>query len=217
MPESLELEVVGLVADVKNAALQKDAEPAFYFSFRQFAYRSMNVVVRAESEDGALPAKLREAVWSLDPDLPVSSMRPLEADLEEAVASERFVLSALGAFALLALALAAVGTYGVLSCAAAERKREIAIRMALGARPVEVKNDLLGRGLLLACAGIALGGAAAWILGSYLESFLFGISAHDPLAFGVSALVLVATALAASYVPAHRASKADPWSTLRSE
>jgi ABC-type antimicrobial peptide transport system permease subunit len=217
MPESLELEVVGLVADVKNAALQKDAEPAFYFSFRQFAYRSMNVVVRAESEDGALPAKLREAVWSLDPDLPVSSMRPLEADLEEAVASERFVLSALGAFALLALALAAVGTYGVLSCAAGERKREIAIRMALGARPVEVKNNLLGRGLLLACAGIALGGAAAWILGSYLESFLFGISAHDPVAYGVSALVLVATALAASYVPAHRASRADPWSTLRSE
>jgi predicted permease len=217
MPESLELEVVGIVADVKNASLQSDPEPAFYFSFRQFAYRSMNVVVRSESEDGALPAKLRDAVWSLDPDLPVSSMRPLEADLEEAVASERFVLVALGAFALLALALAAVGTYGVLSCAAGERKRELAIRMALGARPAAVKNDLLGRALLLAGCGIAIGAAAAWILGSYLESFLFGISARDPLSFGVSALVLVATALAASYVPAHRASKADPWSTLRSE
>ena len=115
------------------------------------------------------------------------------------------------------LALAAVGTYGVLSCAAGERKREIAIRMALGAMPGSVKNDLLGRGLFLAATGIAIGAAAAWILGSYLESFLFGISARDPLSFGVSALVLVVTALAASYVPAHRASRADPWSTLRSE
>ncbi len=217
MPESLELEVVGLVADVKNASLQNEAEPAFYFSFRQFAYRSMNVVVRAEAEDGALPAKLREAVWSLDADLPVSAMRPLEADLEEAVASERFVLVALGAFALLALALAAVGTYGVLSCAAGERRREIAIRMALGARPATVKHALLGRALVLASAGVVLGGATAWLLGSYLQSFLFGVSAHDPLAFGVSALVLIATALAASYLPARRASRADPWSTLRAE
>jgi ABC-type antimicrobial peptide transport system permease subunit len=144
-------------------------------------------------------------------------MRPLDADLEEAVASERFVLTALVAFAVLALALAAVGTYGVLTCAASERKREIAIRMALGARPAAVKHDLLGRGLLLATAGIALGAAAAWLLGRYLESFLFGISAHDPLAFGVSALVLIATALAASYLPARRASLDDPWTTLRSE
>ncbi len=217
LPESLELEVVGVAADVKNASLRSPTEPAFYFSFRQFAYRSMSVVVRSEVEKAALAPRLKEVVWGLDADLPVSAIRPLEADLEEAVASERFVLVALAAFALLALALAAVGTYGVLSCAAGERKREIAIRVALGARPSSVKHDLLGRALLLACAGIALGGAAAWLLGSYLESFLFGISAHDPLAFGVSALVLVATALAASYLPARRASRADPWSTLRAE
>jgi ABC-type antimicrobial peptide transport system permease subunit len=97
------------------------------------------------------------------------------------------------------------------------RQKEIAIRMALGARPAAVRHDLLGRALLLSAAGIALGGAAAWLLGSYLESFLFGISARDPLAFGVSALVLILTALAASYLPARRASMADPWSTLRSE
>ena len=217
MPESLELEVVGIVADVKNASLQNEPEPAFYFSFRQFAYRSMNVVVRSEGEEAALAPRLKEAVWSLDSDLPVSAMRPLEADLDEAVASEKFVLVALGAFAFLALALAAVGTYGVLSCAAGERRREIAIRMALGARPASVKHALLGRALLLACAGIVLGGATASLLGSYLQSFLFGVSAHDPLAFGVSAVVLVATALAASYLPARRASRADPWSTLRAE
>jgi predicted permease len=217
MPESLELEVVGIVADVKNASLQNEPEAAFYFSFRQFAYRSMNVVVRSQADEAELAPALKEAVWGLDADLPVSAMRTLEADLEEAVASERFVLVTLAAFALLALALAAVGTYGVLSCAAGERKREIAIRMALGARPAAVKHDLLGRALLLASFGIALGGAAAWLLGSYLQSFLFGISAHDPLAFGVSALVLVATALAASYLPARRASRADPWSTLRAE
>ena len=217
MPESLELEVVGIVADVKNASLQNEPEPAFYFSFRQFAYRSMNVVVRSEAEEAALAPRLKEVVWSLDADLPVSEMRPLEADLEQAVASERFILVALAAFALLALALAGVGTYGVLSCAAGERRREIAIRMALGARPAAVKHALVGRALLLACAGIVLGGATAWLLGSYLQSFLFGVSAHDPLAFGVSAVVLVATALAASYLPARRASRADPWSTLRAE
>ncbi|HEY7699870.1 MAG TPA: ABC transporter permease, partial [Vicinamibacteria bacterium] len=217
MPDSLELEVVGVVADVKNTSLQSEAEPAFYFSLRQFAYRSMNVVVRSQSDDAALAPRLKDAVWSLDPDLPVSAMRPLEADLEEAIASERFVLVALGAFAFLALALAAVGTYGVLSCAAGERRREIAIRMALGARPAAVKHDLLGRALLLASSGIALGSAAAWLLGSYLESFLFGVSAHDPFAFAVSAVVLVATALASSYLPARRASRADPWAILRSE
>jgi hypothetical protein len=217
MPESLELEVVGIVADVKNASLQNEPEPAFYFSFRQFAYRSMNVVVRSDAEGATLAPALKEVTWGLDADLPVSAVRTLEADLNEAVSSERFVLVALAAFALLSLALAAVGTYGVLSCAAGERKREIAIRMALGARPAAVKHDLLGRALLLASAGIALGGAAAWLLGSYLESFLFGVSARDPLAFGVSALVLIVTALAASYLPARRASRADPWSTLRAE
>ncbi|MGH9388276.1 MAG: FtsX-like permease family protein, partial [Vicinamibacteria bacterium] len=217
LPESLELEVVGVAADVKNASLQNDPEPAFYFSFRQFAYRSMNVGVRSDNEESALAPRLNEDVWSLDPDLPVSAVRPLEADLDEAVASEKFVLVALGAFAFLALALAAVGTYGVLSCAAGERRREIAIRMALGARPASVKHALVGRALLLAGAGIVLGGTAAWLLGSYLQSFLFGVSAHDPLAFGVSAVVLVATALAASYLPARRASRADPGSTLRAE
>jgi predicted permease len=217
MPESLELEVVGVVGDVKNTSLQREPEPAFFFSYRQFAYRSMNVVVRSGGEDPALAPRLKDSVWSLDGDLPVSAMRPLEADLQEAVASERFVLVALAAFALLALALAAVGTYGVLSCAAGERRREIAIRMALGARPAAVKHDLLGRALLLALLGIGFGGAAAWLLGTYLESFLFGVSARDPLAFGVSALLLLSTALAASYLPARRASKADPWATLRSE
>jgi ABC-type antimicrobial peptide transport system permease subunit len=217
MPPSLELDIVGMVGDVKNSSLQEDAEPAFYFSFRQFAYRSMNVVVRSEEEPKALAARLKDAVWSLDADLPVSGLRPLQADLEQAVASERFVLVSLVAFALLALALASVGTYGVLSCAAGERKREIAIRMALGAPPAEVKRELLGRALVLAFAGVGLGAAAAWLLGSYLESFLFGISARDPLAFGVSAAALIGTALAASYVPASRASRADPWSTLRSE
>jgi predicted permease len=217
MPNSLELEVVGLVGDVKNSSIQEEAEPAFYFSFRQFAYRSMNVVVRSGEEPFALAAPLKDAVWSLDADLPVSGLRPLESDLEQALASERFVLVALVAFAFLALALASVGTYGVLSCAAGEREREIAIRMALGAPPAGVKRDLLGRALFLALAGCGLGAAAAWLLGSYLESFLFGISARDPLAFGVSATVLLVTALAASYLPASRASRNDPWSTLRSE
>ncbi|MGH9322376.1 MAG: ABC transporter permease [Vicinamibacteria bacterium] len=217
MPESLELEVVGVVADVKNSSLQADPEPAFYFSFRQFAYRSMNVVVRSETEGEALAPRLKEEVWRLDPELPVSEMRPLEVDLERAVAAERFVLVALAGFALLALALAAVGTYGVLSCAAGERRREMAIRMALGAKPRTVTRDLLGRALALSSLGIALGAGAAWFLGRYLESFLFGISAHDPLAFLVASSVLVATALAASYLPARRASRADPWTTLRAE
>jgi predicted permease len=217
LPESLELEVVGVVADVKNASLSSQVEPAFYFSFRQFAYRSMNVVVRSESDPAALAAMLKDEVWRLDPDLPVSAMRTLEQDLDEAVASERFVMTTLGVFAFLATALAAVGTYGVLSCAAAERKREIAIRMALGARPRSVTADLVGRGLALAVAGVALGALAAFVLGRYLESFLYGVTARDPLAFGLAALVLLFTSFAASYLPARRAAKSDPWTTLRAE
>jgi predicted permease len=217
LPESLELEVVGVVADVKNASLSSQVEPAFYFSFRQFAYRSMNVVVRSESDPAALAAMLKDEVWRIDPDLPVSAMRRLEQDLDEAVASEKFVMTALGVFAFLATALAAVGTYGVLSCAAAERKREIAIRMALGARPRSVTTDLVGRGVALAGAGVALGALAAFVLGRYLESFLYGVTTRDPLAFGLAALVLLFTSFVASYLPARRAAKSDPWTTLRAE
>jgi predicted permease len=217
LPASLELEVVGVAADVKNASLSLQVEPAFYFSFRQFAYRSMNVIVRSDSDPALLAGKLKDEVWRLDPDLPVSGLRTLEEDLEEAVASEKFVMTALALFAFLATALAAVGTYGVLSCAAAERKREIAIRMALGAKPRSVVADLVLRGVALAGAGVAIGAIAAFVLGRYLESFLFGVTPRDPLAFGLGALVLLSTSFAASYLPARRAGKSDPWGTLRAE
>jgi ABC-type antimicrobial peptide transport system permease subunit len=105
----------------------------------------------------------------------------------------------------------------VLSCAAGESRREIAIRMALGARPRTVTRDLVGRGLVLAASGVAPGASAAWVLRRYLESFLYGVSARDPAAFALAALVLVATALGASYLPARRAAKSDPWTALRAE
>jgi len=217
LTDSLEVEVVGVVANVKNAALEAAPEPAIYFPQRQFGYRAMNVMVRVRGDlEGALAA-VQAAVWELDPQLPLADLRTLEERLDAAVAKRRFVMLLLSAFAILALMLAAIGTYGVMSYIAGQRRREMGIRIALGARPGDVLRLLVSRGLLLAVLGAVLGLAAAWPLRGYLSEQLYGVSTTDwPALLGALSLLLFA-ALLASFLPARRAARRDPSAALRAD
>ena len=163
-----------------------------------------------------MPA-IREAIRAYDPDLPVDDTRTLEDRIGESVARERFNVTLLGAFSILAVTLAALGLYGVLSFAIARRTREIGIRMALGAGVPAVLKLVLARGLMLALAGITIGLAGALALTRLAESMLFGVSPTDPSTLAVVTVALFAVALLASWIPARRAARVDPVVALRHE
>jgi putative ABC transport system permease protein len=217
LTETLEAEVVGVVGDVKNTSLEDAPEPAIYFHQRQFAYRSMNVLVRAEGDPRRVQDAVKAAVWDLDRDLPVARMRTLEEHLGAAVARRKFVMLLLAGFAALSLALAAIGTYGVMAYVAGARAREMGIRVALGARRGDVVGMLVGQGLRLVALGIVLGLAGAWAVGRLMRSLVFGVSTADAASFAAVVALLAAAALVACYVPARRASRTDPISVLREE
>lgn len=217
LTETLEAEVVGIVGDVKNTSLEDSVEPAIYFSQRQFAYRSMNVVVRGEGDPKSLVDTAKSAAWDLDPSLPVSRIKTLEEHLDIAVAQRRFVMLLLTCFAAVSLALAAIGTYGVMSNMANERRREMGIRLALGARQGDVVGLLVGHGFRLVAVGILTGFVGAWLMGRLMTSLVFGVSTYDAWSIGVVIALLMAAALVACYVPARRASRTDPVTVLREE
>jgi predicted permease len=216
-------QVVGVVEDVRQGGLDRPAGTEIYFLQEQlteaygWAIRSMHLVVETPGDPGSLGPEVRRAVASLDPSLPVAAMRPMREVLERARARPRFLTTLLAAFSGVALLLAAVGTYGVMSFAVAQRAREMGIRMALGAEAGAVRRLVLRRGLVLAGVGLGLGVAGAWWLTGLLESLLFGIAARDPLTFSLVPLLLVAVAAAASWIPAHRATRVDPVEVLRQE
>ncbi len=212
-----EYEVIGVVGDVKNAELGDAPEPAAYFVQSQFPYRNMNLVVRGRGTVAQLGAVVRAEVRRLDAGLALSEVRPLAAVLDQATAQSRFLLGLMGGFALLALVLAAVGIYGVLSYAVSRRRGEMGIRQALGASPGRVRRLVVGEGMLLATAGLALGAFAAAGLARFLAGLLHGVEPHDALAFTAAAALLLAVAFAACYLPARRASEVDPLEALRSE
>ena len=161
-----------------------------------------------------LPA-LREEVHRLDPDQPLASVSTFEADLDRAVAAPRLRTLLLALYAAIALALAAVGIYGVLAVSVVQRTREIGIRLAVGALPGAVLRLFLGRGCALAGVGLVLGLAGSVVVSRLARSLLFSVSPTDPLVFGGTALVLGGTAVLASYLPARRAARVDPMVTLR--
>jgi putative ABC transport system permease protein len=216
------LTVVGVVGDARQMGLDTAPEAEFYMSADQTDgappfFWPKHLVVRTQGDPMALAADVRDAVWAVDPDQPVSNVRPMSDVLDAELASRNTQMSLVGGFAALALLLAAVGLYGVLSYAVAQRTSEIGLRMALGAERVDVVGAVLGRALLLAAAGIALSVAAAFVLTRLLGAFLFAVSPTDPATFaGVSALLLLVTIIA-SYVPARRAANVDPVAALRTE
>ncbi|HEY0100826.1 MAG TPA: ABC transporter permease [Pyrinomonadaceae bacterium] len=210
--------VVGVVKDVRQFELVTDPKPQMYLSYAQAGFFAPNdLVVRTEVEPLSLAATVRRKVWEVDKDQPVSKIRTMEEIVSESVARQRFSMLLLGIFAALALVLAAVGIYGVMSYSVAQRTREFGIRMALGAQRRDVLKLAVGQGLKLVIAGIVLGLGASFLLTRVMSSLLFNVSATDPFTFITISLVLIGVAVLASFIPALRATKIDPMDALRYE
>jgi len=210
-----ELEVVGVVADVKNASMRGAPEPAIYFSDRQFPFRHMYLVVRGRAEPAALAALVREELRRLDPGLPMADARPMASVLAESVDRPRFLMALMAGFAALALLLAAVGIYGILSYAVGQRTREIGIRLALGARPADVLWMVVREGLTLTAVGGALGVAGALAAGRSLSGLLYGVTPADPATLAAVLAVMALVSVAACLIPGRRASATEPVVALR--
>ncbi|HEY6187243.1 MAG TPA: ABC transporter permease [Pyrinomonadaceae bacterium] len=212
------LTVVGVVKDVRQFQLNADPKPQMYLPYAQTSFLPpRQLVVRTNVEPTSLAATVRKTVWEIDGDQPVSNISTMEEVLAESVARQRFSMLLLGIFAGVALVLAAVGLYGVMSYSVAQRTREIGIRMALGAQRSDVLRLVVGHGLKLVLIGVSIGLVAAFILTRVMSSLLFGVSATDPTTFITISMVLMSVALLASYIPARRATKVDPMIALRYE
>jgi putative ABC transport system permease protein len=210
--------IVGVVKDVRQFELDAEPKPQMYLSYKQADYFEPNdLVVSTNVEPLSLAAAVRKTVWEVDKDQPVSDIRTMEDILSESIARQRFSMLLLGIFAALALVLAAVGIYGVMSYSVAQRTREIGLRMALGAKASDVLKLVVGQGLKLVLIGVVFGLAAAFILTRVMSSLLFGVTATDPTTFIIISLVLISVAVLASYIPARRATKVDPMIALRYE
>ena len=211
-------QVVGVVKDVRQFELTADPKPQMYLPYKQRGFfESRDLVVKTEVDPASLAATVRQAVWEIDKDQPVSNIRTMEEILLESIDRQRFSTLLLAIFAGVALVLAAVGIYGVMSYSVAQRTHEIGIRMALGAQTGAVLKLAVGYGLKLVVAGIVIGLIAAFALTRVMSTLLFGVTATDPTTFTLISLLLVAVAAIASYIPARRATKVDPIIALRYE
>lgn len=216
------LEIVGVVEDVKQQGLDQPTGTEIYVNLEQaalagFTQRGVHLVVATSVPPGSVAAAVREVVWRLDGDLPVDQVRTLEQVVRDARARPRFLTQLLGLFGGLALVLAAVGTYGVMSYSVEQRSREMGIRMALGAESRGVRTLVLREGLVVAATGLAVGVAGAWALSGVMESLLFGVAATDLVTFVSVPLFLAAVAALACWIPAVRATRVDPVQVLNQE
>jgi putative ABC transport system permease protein len=208
-------EVVGVVADVLQRDPGRPAEPELYRPYAQRTSRSVRMVVRAVGDPLALVPAIRAEVHALDPNLPIMDVTPLGQLVSTSVERPRFYTLLLTLFAAVGLALAATGVFGVMSYAVTQRAREISIRMALGAGAAAVVRMIVGRAMILTALGAAIGITGALALGRIIQNQLFGVTLLDPVTLGTVVLVLMASAAAASFLPARRAVGLDPASALR--
>ena len=211
--------IVGLVGDVKDTPKKPGAEPAFWWPLLQtpFGFPQMMITIRAYSDPAPLGAGVRDAVHSLDPSVAVADVRLMDSIAEASVSTPRFTVFLVGLFAALAITLAAIGTYGVISYSVNQRTHEFGMRAALGAQPWDVMRMVLAHGIRLAAGGILVGIACALALARVLRSLLYKVSATDPLTFAIVPLIALTVALLACYLPARRATRVDPAAALRTE
>ncbi len=207
-------EIIGIVGDVRHGSLEAPPLPAMYMPSLE---GGENVVIRARGDSASLAAAVRRELAAIDPNQPVARVRTMDEWLSRAVAGPRYRTGLFGLFAGLALALSAVGIYGVMSYSVGQRTREIGVRMALGARRLSVLGLVLRQGMGLVLIGVAIGLAGAFALTRVIGSLLFNVGTRDPATFTGVAIVLAAVAFIACYVPARRATKVDPMVALRCE
>lgn len=211
------LTVAGVVGRVKHESLDSDPRIAFYLPQTQYPSRAMTVVMRSQGDPSGLSPSVKKELRGIDPDLPMYSVRTMNARVEESLARRRFSMLLLGIFAGVALVLATIGIYGVMAYLVNQGTREIGIRMAIGATQREIVRLVVFQGMTLAITGVAAGLAAAFVFTRLMRSLLFGISSADPVTFAGISLLLTLVALLATYIPARRAARIDPILCLRSE
>ena len=209
--------IVGVVADSRNLGLGKAPAPLVYIPYHRFPLPFMSLAIRSTAAPGVIASLVRAEVRNADPELPVDEITPLRDVLRESVAEPRFRALLVAAFAALAVALAGVGVYGLISYSVTERTREIGIRMALGARSRQVVLPVVRDGMMLALTGVGIGLAGSFAASQALARFLFGVGATDPLTYGLVATFLLTVALFASYVPSRRVLRIDPLVALRAD
>jgi putative ABC transport system permease protein len=210
-------EIVGVVGDVRPRGLDSEPQPEIYLPYAQDPFGSVTWLVRTAGDPMSLLPAVKEKIREVNPTQTFASTATLEQLLDRSTSARRFNLFLLGSFAALAMLLAGVGLYGLISYTTAQRTHEIGIRMALGAQSSDVLRLVIGQGMKLALAGIAIGLAASWGLTRLMASLLFGVTPTDPLTFAGVSLLLLCVALVACWVPARRATKVDPLTALRIE
>jgi putative ABC transport system permease protein len=210
-------EIVGVVGDVKARGLDSDASTMMYMPYKQAARPFMSFVVRTASNPESLIQPVSKAIYSIDKEQALTDVQTMDQVLKASLSGQRFNMTLLLTFAGVALLLAAVGVYGVMNYTVTLRRRELGIRMALGAAKMDVLRLVLGQGLVLTLIGVGAGLIAAYGLTRLMASLLYGVTATDYLTFGSVSAMLIAVGLAASYVPARRATKVNPTIALRAE
>lgn len=210
-------EIVGVVGDAKQVALSMDPDTIYYFPYKQLSWGTGTIVLRTAVPPLEIESAVRAALTSLDRQAAMYQVRTGEERAMAAIAQPRFHLVLMGSFAAIALLLTVFGLYGVLSYAVARRRREIGVRIAIGARRRDVLGLVLGQATHLVAAGLALGLVGVVVCGRLLETMVYGVQPGDPVAVAGACCVLVVTSMAAAYVPAARAASVDAMQALRSE
>jgi putative ABC transport system permease protein len=208
-------EIIGIVGDIRHNSLAGPPFPAMYMPTR--ATGRMNLVIRTQSDPLSIVSGVRKEVQAIDSDQPIAAVKTMNDWVASSVAAPRYRTTLLGLFAVLAMVLAATGIYGVMSYSVAQRTHEIGVRMALGARQLDVLTLVVRQGMILTLIGVVLGLGGAFALTRVMSTLLFGITAKDPITFAVVAALLIAVAFVACFVPARRATKVDPLTALRYE
>ena len=217
-PHNAYFDVVGVVSDIRNSGIEHDPQPDAYIPYTITAYSDRAIILRTAVDPLSLLKSIREQVWSVDRSVAVTEADTLANDMQKfSYAQPEFGLESLGAFAAIGLALAAIGIFSVMGYSVSLQTREIGIRMALGAQRSHIFRIVVGRGLALILAGIALGFAASLASTRFLSSQIYGVTPTDPLTFASVAAVVIAVGFAACYLPARRATRVDPVTSLRSE